>query len=283
MAQSNAQNRGSSHGPSVDANSDDGLLPPRDSSVVDVWYLAVPDAKDGVMWRGPYLTNELTRMIEGGLVTASDRVWHPRYPGWTEAGHIAEFPFAPAPSVATPLPVVVGRTASPGFPSDALPLSVLGVICLCFVLHFASRLPLRSVAVASLPARPAPAAGGASYDLEICHRAGTERIYVAVAYYDPLRRDWMARGWFPQKPGDCQLTMRRLTPPVFVYAETADGKDRWSGAGDGVDFCIDRQKAFVVGQSPCREQMQAPLQLFAELPLTVGADGVKRFRWEIGP
>lgn len=268
-------------------------LPPPDSAAgVNAWYLASTAPEDGVIWRGPFLQAEMEQMIAAGLVTSTDRVWHPSFPAWTEVARVPALggAFAQAAPVVSTMALGIASAADspppkvrqrPRFPTDRLPLSVLGVICICFALHFASRLPLRSVSVASLPAKPSRALDGAAYDLEICNQVGNERVYVTVAYYDPLRRDWMARGWFPQKPGECQLTMRRLTPPVFVYAETADGEKRWGDEGDGTEFCIDRQRAFVVGQSPCRSQREAPLQKFSELPLTVGTDGVKRFRWEI--
>lgn len=177
-------------------------------------------------------------------------------------------------------------------PSDALPLAVLAGIVACFVLHFGAQLLQQAQAVTALPARPLMAAtkAGEGFDLKICNRSGAALVYVSVAYFDPLLNDWVARGWFPQRQGTCQVTMKKLAPPIYVFAETDGGKTQWHAAagmvnGDPVrlmDFCIDRDKAFVTGQGRCisGELPRSTHERFAELPL-LGEGAARAFTWEI--
>ena len=161
-------------------------------------------------------------------------------------------------------------------PSDKLPLFVLAGIVMCFVLHFGTRFMKQAQTYAALPATP-DWTTGEGFDLEICNATAESRVYVAVAYFDKLRNDWVARGWFPQRQGECQTAMRQLTPPVYVFAETKDGRANWKAEGKTVEFCIDRDKAFVEGQSTCAHGTK---QTFAELSLSGAKDG-ESFRWEV--
>lgn len=170
----------------------------------------------------------------------------------------------------------------PSVPSDVLPLAVMAGIVICFMLHFGTRLLKQLEADQTMPARPRTALG--AYDLEICNGTSRGRVYVAVAYFDPLRNDWVARGWFPQRQGECQLTMRKLVPPVYVFAETEDGQARWgegeTGRGAVMEFCINRDKAFVEGQARCAPG-EGKRQRFAELSLSGAEASGLKFRWEL--
>lgn len=142
------------------------------------------------------------------------------------------------------------------FPSDRLPLQVLGVVVVCMLIYLAAGIRAGvasdpTAGAAGLSARLAPTAYGSTRDLEVCNRAAAGRLYVAVAYYDPQIGDWIARGWFPQDEGSCVTAMHNLNPPVYVYAESRDGRRRWDGGEGGREFCVDGERGFIQRQKDC--------------------------------
>ncbi len=147
---------------------------------------------------------------------------------------------------------------------DRLPLWILAGLVLTelvYVAALAVRVP--SSDGRGMPARAAGFVGDepddedtavTAFDLEVCNHTDAARVFIAVAYYDVARTDWVARGWYPQNQGDCQVTLRSLKPPVYVYAETKDGRGRWGDAAPAEtsrEFCIHHSGPFVRGQRDC--------------------------------
>ena len=107
---------------------------------------------------------------------------------------------------------------------------------------------------APAPAAPtftAEAAGDDTYAVEICNSTTEARLYAAVAYFDPLKRDWVARGWFAEDQGACQTAVKNIRAPIYVYAETKDGAARWADAAGGRTFCLASRAAFALRQDDC--------------------------------
>ncbi len=235
---------------------------------MDQWYALVKDPQGGEQRLGPMPFAELVHLYEVGRLTEAGLVWQPGYPGWRSVSEVEGLtPFKPGPS----------RRAG-AWPSDSLPLWILAGIVLCFIMHFTER---RLVAAA----KPAPAAPkvdleapgpGALVEVEICNRTDVARLYASVAYYDALQRDWVARGWYPVDRGSCLIPLKNLKPPVFVYAESKDGRDAFGDEDGGIEFCIDGETGFVFPQKGCAGRRAT----FRELKLRGDSD---RVSWELSP
>lgn len=175
------------------------------------------------------------------------------------------------------------------FASDGMPFVVLALLVAAFFAYFGATLADWPSPLATLPGMAArDVADGMDservYDLEICNHTKTARVYVSVAYFDRALKDWVARGWYPQDQGACNVTLQHVMPPVFVYGENRDGHDRWGdGTPRGRTFCIDGHGAFVRGQGAavhCAEEQSARtrLQRFQELaPPAAGG----RYTWDL--
>jgi uncharacterized membrane protein len=158
-------------------------------------------------------------------------------------------------------------------PSDRWPLLLLTGLIACFLVYFGRGVPVDD---RGLSAKLAPAGADETYELAACNQTSEETLYVAVAYFDARKGEWTTRGWFPQEKGQCRTLMRRLSAPVYVYAETKDGRSRWRGApGRGRAFCIHPEKAFVYGAADCTgtDEPHAARKHFRKLA-TDGTDGV---------
>jgi hypothetical protein len=209
--------------------------PPRPSAEAG-WFIA--RGGDATGSAGPFSSAELSAAWRSRDLRGADLVWREGWSGWVTAGSVFDLETPPVPR----------RHA------DALPLRLLaGVVC-CFLVYFGAvaRTGAGSGPALSAATAPAPGAAGRPFDLEICNLTESERVYVAIAYFDWARRDFVARGWYPQKRGDCRVAVQRLTPPVYVYAETKDGSARWGDEDEGLDFCIEGHGAFVLGQRGCK-------------------------------
>lgn len=125
-------------------------------------------------------------------------------------------------------------------------------------------------------------------DLRVCNQtrqAGSEPIYVAVAYYDAAIGDWIARGWYSQQGTGCHEVFQHLTPPVFVYAETKTGSKHWGGAENGhadappaATFCVHERDGFTLAQNRCDApagRHERRRVAFVELP----SDGGSTLSW----
>lgn len=149
---------------------------------------------------------------------------------------------------------------------DRLPLWILAGLVLTELVYFGAGAMRPAGAPAltdvSLSAHPgvADAKAGDVFDLEICNHTSEGRVFVAVAYYDAARTEWVARGWYPHSQGSCQVTLKSLKPPVYVYGETKDGHGRWGDAANADDtreFCINKAGPFVRGQRDCNAGQDA--------------------------
>jgi uncharacterized membrane protein len=206
------------------------------------WFIARGPQMTGQA--GPFTLDELRQAAADGALSAGDRIRRGDWLAWRGAEGLGE--------IAASLPARASDVRRSH--ADRLPLRLLAGIVTCFVLHFglAARNGAGPSASLSAAAAPAPQGADAPFDLEICNLTAAERVYVAVAYFDRARRDWVARGWFPQKQGECQVAIQRLTPPVYVYGETKDGSARWGDdEAEGLEFCIEGHGAFVLGQRGC--------------------------------
>lgn len=214
------------------------------------WYLA----RSGGEPEGPFTTAELAAQARTGTLTPSDRVWTPEFPEWVDAASVpALYPVAVPDLRPPPLAVL----------SDALPLVILCGVILCFLVYFGRSLPgLAEMTTMATPAKlvesgrtaatfVAEADGDDVYAVEICNHTKEERLYAAVAYFDPLKNDWVARGWFPEDQGDCIVAIKNLRAPIYVYAETKDGASRWSEERGSREFCIEARSAFALRQNDC--------------------------------
>ncbi len=231
---------------------------------MEKWYALVKDASGAEQRLGPMSFAELVHLHETGRLPPGGLVWQPDYPAWRTAAEVEGL----APS--TPK----RRATQPrDWPSDALPLWILAGIVACFVLHFSQR-RFDHAAQPQVAARPGLPA--AVVEVEICNRTDVPKVYTTVAYYDSLRHDWVARGWYPVASGTCTLPLKNLKPPVFVYAETKDGKRQFGDAEDGVRFCIDGDLGFILPQKSCSGRRAA----FRELKAAGSGD---RLTWEVAP
>lgn len=236
---------------------------------MDQWYALVKDAQGVEQRLGPMPFAELVHLYEVGRLTDAGLVWQPAYPGWRSAAEVEGLRPARGGEAATT------RPARP-WPGDALPLWILAGIVLCFVLHFAQRregAAAKPLGQAPRAEEPRPAA---QVEVEICNRTNTPKLYASVAYYDVLQRDWVARGWYPVAQGSCLVPLKNLKPPVFVYAESKDGKESFGDEAEGIRFCIDGEAGFVMAQKGCGGRRAAFHELKAR-----GVEG--RVTWEPSP
>lgn len=118
----------------------------------------------------------------------------------------------------------------------------------------------------------------AKLELHICNRSKQDKVYAAIAAYDPALQRLVARGWFPQMAGECRAVMRDLVPPIYVYAETQDGQRQWRDQ-NGAEFCIRSDTAFVTSPSTCAGQSRffRKLELIPSQPIQIWSidEGVK--------
>lgn len=103
------------------------------------------------------------------------------------------------------------------------------------------------------PSPQAAELGSGKVELHICNRSQEQKVYAAIAAYDPALQRLVARGWFPQLAGKCQAVMRGLVPPIYVFAESSDGQRQWRDER-GAAFCIRGDAAFVTSPSRCAGQ-----------------------------
>lgn len=246
----------------------------------DRWYASIENGR-----HGPMTFAELVHLAEVGRLQPTDHVWQPDYPEWVEARSVPHLGVLSAE-----VPVV--KPPNRVWPSDTLPLWVLSGVVLCFVLHFGQR---RFGEEQALSAKSSPGEGRGgpalvatstkevpSVEVRICNHTETPKLYTSIAYYDNLRGDWVARGWYPVGEGKCLTAMRNVVPPVFVYAESKDGTAFWGGEGEeAAKFCLDGEGGFVLPQKTC-DSAAAPESLrhedFRELKLQ-GSGGVQT--WEL--
>ncbi len=220
----------------ADANAPERLPTETPSEPRERWY----SARDGVTL-GPLSRAELVEKTRSGEIRPHDRVWNASFPEWVDARAVPGL-----------FVLEVSADSGGGAPkgrvwvvSDALPLVLLGGVILCFLVYFGHDLAGETAQEAKL------IGAGESYAVEICNNTEDARVFAAVAYYDDLRDDWVARGWFPQAQGECQLAVKNLKPPIYVYAETKDGSARWGDDVSGMEFCIAKHAGFVVRQKDC--------------------------------
>lgn len=209
------------------------------------WYIA-----RGLAPIGPLTRAELQAQAQSGELKPGERVWTAEFPEWVEAERI-KFLFPLNGDATAPFRVV----------SDSLPLMILGGVVLCFLVYFGRSGPAPSLAAKALseaaaettPPLALEASGDDTYAVEICNSTRESRLYAAVAYYDPLAHEWMTRGWFAEDQGACQIAIKNVRAPIYVYAETRDGEARWSDETRGREFCMAARGAFAVAQSKCDE------------------------------
>jgi uncharacterized membrane protein len=215
---------------------------------------------------GPLTDDEINKQIDSETLNKNSYVWRQDYPYWTQIKRVNSF----------------GQSISV-LPSDRFPLAVLFALIVCFTVYFViSAKGSSQFAAKSTMSLGVPSYSGesVSYDLKICNFTNNTKVYVSVAYFDRSLNDWVARGWYPQKKGECKVAIKNLTPPVFGFAETKDGAEKWQGK-DG--FCINSNQAFVNHQEDCVRNIDADrLQGFVNLDLGSSLDkkGVIH-TWEI--
>lgn len=87
-------------------------------------------------------------------------------------------------------------------------------------------------------------------ELHLCNHSRESKLYAAVAAYDPVLGQVVARGWFPQHAGQCRPVLANLMPPIYVFAESKDGSQRWQGQ-DGPQFCLEGDGPFTTSARDC--------------------------------
>ena len=101
--------------------------------------------------------------------------------------------------------------------------------------------------------------GSKPYDIEVCNTSSVEKLYVSLAYFNPVSKSWIARGWFVSQRGECLIPLKNVKPPVYAYAESINGNVRW---GDSLDantharFCIDRSNKYTYPRGRCEVNQQ---------------------------
>lgn len=90
----------------------------------------------------------------------------------------------------------------------------------------------------------------ASAQLRICNQS-TETISVAVAYIEPVQqeRQWVSRGWFVTKAGECSVVVGGPLTNRFYYVRgTGTAGTTWGGANR---FCTTADRFRYVGDNGC--------------------------------
>jgi uncharacterized membrane protein len=79
------------------------------------------------------------------------------------------------------------------------------------------------------------------YGLNLCN-GYSEDIYPAITHLDGIwLNGYVARGFWRLHPGECKLLDSVAATPVYLYAETDDGKKTWGGSD--LSVCV-RDEAF---------------------------------------
>ena len=231
----------------------------------DRWFYQVADDV-----RGPVAGAELRLLCEQGEILATTLVWHRDLVDWRPAGEVTQL-LEPASAAGQTRSTAKGNNdaaadrplvlATP-MPSDTFPLVLFGLLVLSYVLYIGFGMPnMAQPAKDHRTAHEAPGpATSEPFELEVCNKSGEDPVYVAIAYFDRRRADWVARGWYPQRHGECRTVLKNLQAPVFVYAENKEGTRHWGGDRTGSTFCVHGGEAFVYPQSQCPEEDDGPVR-----------------------
>jgi uncharacterized membrane protein len=142
---------------------------------------------------------------------------------------------------------------------DVLPFFVLAAIVLCFLVYysgtsnkFASR--AQGLRAKALVAQAKEMPDDVPFSLEVCNQTAAV-AFVAVAYFDTHLQDFVARGWFPQKPGGCRRLLTGLTGDVYLFSDKSPANIHAQAVEDGSveSFCISSEQAFVLPQRVCTQ------------------------------
>jgi len=188
---------------------------------------------------GPYADEVFHQKIANNEITDVTYCWRLGFSEWVKFGSL--------------LQRNNHQSNSQTYPSDIFPLSVLLSLIICFTVFFVVDSNKKGSFAAKAQSNvPTSQSTKELLTLKICNDSKHGKVFAAVAYYDHKIRDWVARGWYPQKKDECKVVLQNLVPPVYGFAETKSSGHSWKDSGN-FQFCIAGKNAFVNPQSPCSE------------------------------